>query len=350
MKNKIHHITYVLDASGSMTRHQHDLVKVTDAQIAGLAADSRNHPGEETRVSVFMFSSPHEKFRCLLYDMDVLHVPSILGMYRIEGGTALCDAMVQVISDLRMIPEKYGEHFHLVYLVSDGEELHSTQLARAMLPQVIRDLPQNVTIAAFTPGVSGKQFLMRYGFPPGNVSIWDPSREGSVLETGIAMAAATSSYMNATRSGTATKVANLFEAAAPRAADLKRGLTPLTPGSYYFEPVTAQDLAKIQNGRIDQFMELKTGRPYAPGLAYYQFGKRERIQDYKKIVVAVYDKATNSEQVYGGAGVRAKLGLPETGEVRISPGKWDRLGYKVFVLSTSNNRKLIPGTRVLIMR
>jgi len=353
MRNKIHHITYLLDRSTSMTPHRYDLVKVVDDLIRTLAEDSKNHPGEETRVSVFMFSSPHsQRFQCLLYDMDVLHVPSISGLYVIDGGTALCDAVVQVLEDLALIPEKYGEHFHLVYLVSDGEELHSTAQGRLKLPEMIRQLPANVTLGAFTPSITGKHFLMRYGFAQGNISVWDPTQAGAALEAGIAMASATTSYMSTTRSGMAKSVSNLFTANAPSAATVTKGLVPLTPGSYYFETVTAEDLARITNGRIDQFMELKTGKPYSPGLAYYEFTKRERVQGYKKVLVAVHDKPTNTERVYGGENARSMLGLPTDGisEVRVSPGEWNRKGYRVFILSTSNNRKLVPGTRVLVMR
>lgn len=364
MKNKIHHITYVLDQSGSMQRHLYDVPKVMDDLIAGLAEDSRNHPGEETRVSVFAFSNPHkERFECYLYDMDVLHVPSISGLYKITGGTALCDAMVQVIEDIAMIPEKYGEHFHLVYLLSDGEELHSTTQGRQRLPQLIRQLPQNVTLGAFTPSMQGKHFLMRYGFERDNISVWDPTQQGAVLEAGRTMAASTASYMATTRSGSATSVKNLFTANAPKAAELKRDLVPVTPGSYYFHSVTAEDLAQVANGRIEEVFELKerqavaagrqkTAQVYIPGRVYYEFSKRERIQHYKKIVIAIYDRSRNEEDVYSGPGVREKLGLPDDGksEVRISPGEWISKGYKVYVLSTSNNRKVVPGTRLLVMR
>lgn len=350
-KNKIHHVYYLLDQSGSMDPHKHDVPKVMDDLIRRLAEDSMNHPGEETRVSVFAFSSPHqERFECYLYDMDVFHIPSISGLYKIAGGTALCDAMVQVIEDIAAIPEQYGEHFHLAYLVSDGQELHSTAQGRQRLPQLIRMLPENVTLGAFTPSLTGKQFLMRYGFHKDNISVWDPTQQGAVLEAGRQMAASTSSYMAATRSGSAKSVSNLFTMNAPSAKDLKQGLTPVTPGSYYFENVTAEDLAKITNGRIDEFMALRTGKPYAPGRTYYEMTHRVRIQDYKQLAVAVLDSAANTETVYTGSNVRAMLGLPASGEVRVSPGDWNRKGYKVYILSTSFNRKLRPGTRVLVMR
>ena len=258
--------------------------------------------------------------------------------------------MVRTLNDLAAIPVQYGKHYHLVWLVSDGEELHSTHQGRANLAPMIARLPDYYTIAAFTPSVTGKHFLARYGFPEGNISIWDPSQANAIEEVGVAMASATTSYTTAIRSGTASSVKNLFEMNAPKAADLKRSLVPMTPGSYYFENVNPEDLARIENARIDQFMELKTGKGYAPGLAYYEMTKRERIQEYKKIAIAIWDSSTNTENVYVGPQVRVKLGLPETGEVRVSPGKWQGKGYKVYILSTSNNRKLVPGTRVLVMR
>jgi len=356
VENTIHHHTFLLDSSGSMMPHRSAVPEVQDGHIKALASDSRNHPNEETRVSVFQFSSPgrgHVDFECLLYDMDVLRVPSIKGMYKISGGTALCDNVIRTLNDLEALPVKYGKHFHLLWLISDGEELHSTHQGRASLAPKISRLPEYYTIAAFTPSATGKHFLARYGFPQGNISIWDPTQENAIEEIGFAVSAATSSYQATMRSGTASSVKNLFEMNAPKASDLKRSLVPLTPGSYYFETVTAEDLAQIQRGRIDQFMELKTGQAYTPGLVYYEMTQRVRIQPYKKIAVAIWDAKENREDVYVGPQVRVKLGLPEEKEkleVRVSPGKWSGKGYKVYVLSTSNNRKLVPGTRVLVMR
>ena len=363
MKNKIHHFWFLLDSSGSMQKHLRTVPEVMDAQTRNLAADSRNHPGEETRVSIFMFSSPgagHVDYECLLYDVDVLNVPSIAGKYRISGGTALCDSVVRLIEDMRLVPEKYGEHFHLAQVITDAQELHSSYEGRMGLPGLIRGLPGNITLAAFVPDAQAKVQLSRYGFPQGNISVWDPSRKDAVQEVGVAMAAATTSYMSTTRSGAATSVTNLFEMAAPKASELKRDLIPMTPGSYYFEEVTAADLAQIERGRLDQFMELKARQRdpgstyrYVPGKCYYQFTVRARVQYYKKFAIAMLDQQRNMEDVLVGDGIREKLGLPpesERREVRISPGKWQGKGYSVYVLSTSNNRKLLPGTRVLVMR
>jgi hypothetical protein len=350
-QNIISHIVLILDRSTSMTPHEKAVPQVGDKLIAGLAA--HRIPDQETRITVYTFSTPQagaiSAATCLIYDMDVLRVPSIAGMYEVAGGTALCDAMLDVIADLKLTPEKYGDHSFLVYLLTDGEELHSTSGGRRALPGVIGALPDNWTLAGFTPNATGKHWLTRWGFPPGNIEIWDPARNDAVEEAGAAMASATGAYLTS-RSAGVRSTTSLFTMNAPSVSELKRTLTPLTQGSYFFLTVDEESLRQVERGRIDQFTALKTGKPYSPGMVFYEMTVRVRIQDHKKVAVAIWDKASNAEQVYSGAHARAMLGLPEKGEVRVSPGPWSAKGYKVFIASTSYNRRLIPGTRVLVLR
>jgi len=351
-QNVINHFTWMLDASSSMQRHAADLVAFADMQIRDLAEKSRSHD-QETRVTIYTFSNPpyHDGLnaKCLIYDMDALRVPSVAGLYRAYGGTALCDAMLDVIADLTMIPEKYGDHSHVLHVITDGEELHSTLEGKRRLPGVIAGLPGNWTLAAFVPGPAERDQLTRYGVPAGNIRIWDPEKEGAVQEIAVAAAAATDSYMTS-RSAGVRSTTNLYAMNAPSVSELKRTLTPLTQGSYFFLTVDEESLRQVERGRIDQFTALKTGKPYSPGMVFYEMTVRVRIQDHKKVAVAIWDKTSNAEQVYSGAHARAMLGLPEKGEVRVSPGPWSAKGYKVFIASTSYNRRLIPGTRVLVLR
>lgn len=363
-QGQIIHVIKIFDLSSSMQWHVEPLIKVADAQITEMATASKASD-QETRVTIYTFSSPpyHDnlKAKCLIYEKDVLRVPSIAGMgLRAIGNTALCDAVLTVIDEVRVTPEKYGDHSFLVYLLTDGEENSSQYGAKETLPRVIRALPGNWTLAAFVPSHGAKRLLGNYGFAPGNIEIWDPSKKDAIEEVGVAMASATSGYM-AMRSATGAKsTTNLFSMNAPKAADIKRNLVSLTPGSYGFENVNAEDLARIENARIDRFMELKVnderarrGKPrdyvFTPGRAYYQMTKRERIAHDKQIAIAIWNPATNDEDVYVGPEARKMLGLPTDGtNVRISPGSFK--GYTVFVLTKSYNRKLVPGTRVLVMR
>src|SRR5260370_37155126 len=113
----INHQTWLLEASSSMLGQAVDVIKVVDTQITVLA-DRSKFSDQETRVSVFTFSSPtyhgNKMAECLVWDTDVLRAPSIAGLYKPYGNTALCSAMVKVITDLRMIPEIYGDHANLM--------------------------------------------------------------------------------------------------------------------------------------------------------------------------------------------------------------------------------------------
>jgi hypothetical protein len=343
----INHEVILLDASGSMHDHAASVIKVTDALIATLASQAGVFPDQETRISVYAFSSGYSgraNVRCLIWDRDVLRVPSIAGLYTADGGTPLCDAMVAMITDIRGIPVKYGDHTVLAYLVSDGLENTSSHANRAMLPQMIRSVPETWTLAGLVPSVQAKQILVRYGFAPGNVEVWDPSRKEAVEEVGRRIQQTQTVYASA-RSAGVRSTTSLFQMAAPSVSAVKSILTPLTPGSYYFEEVTPERLAQIENGRIDQFAQLVTGKPYVPaGKIFYEMTKRETIQGNKSLAVV-----TESD-VYMGNGVRAMLRLPEDGKtsVRVRPGRWK--DYEVFITTGSFNRKLQAHSRVLFMR
>lgn len=354
--NWITHQIIVLDASGSMIRHTSSVIKVTDSLISYLASSAGNFPEQETRITVYAFSTDLPGgCKCLIWDKDVLRVPSISGLYRAGGGTPLCEAVTAVIRDVREIPVKYGDHSVLGYVVTDAGEggEHSQEHVRRALPGLIRSLPDTWTLAGLVPGVWSKQQLITYGFAPGNIEIWDPSRREGVEEMGERIRVSSDAYATAYASAgpsAVRSVKSLFTMASPSASDLKRTLTPLTPGSYYFEEVTADDLAKIERGRLDQFMKLKTGKPYMPGdpVTFYQMDRRVRIQKNKRIAVAIPDHQGKTVDVYSGSGARSKLGLPEDADVRVTPARWP--DYRVFVESTSFNRRLYPGTSVLVMR
>ncbi len=374
--NIVNHEVIILDASSSMQMHTSNVVKVTDALIQQLASQVSLHPDQETRITVYAFSSENyldgRAYQCLIWDKDVLRVPSIAGLYKPHGNTALIAMTMQVIEDIKSIPVQYGDHAVLVYVVTDGYEnwshhqgnlgLEHWQYKTDQLPSKIGNLPDTWTMAAMVPGLAAKRVLAGWGFHGGNIEVWDPSRQDAMEEVGRSLSVSSAAYAGMRASGLRS-TRDLYSMNAPSASAIQHVLTPMTPGSYYFEDVTPDDLAQIDNGRIDQFMELKTGKSYAPGNAYYQMIKRERIQHYKKLAIHVRSNdikrfggktwnhpAGTPEGVYVGSGARNLLGLPDDGhsEVRISPPKAQ--GYDVYILSTSMNRKLYPGTKVLVMR
>ena len=89
-------------------------------------------------------------------------------------------------------------------------------------------------------------------------------------------------------------------------------------------------------------MESKLKRAYRLGEGYYELVKSEKIQSKKQ--VAIFDRKRS--ELYTGAAARQLLGLPDQ-EVKVAPGY--HKDFDIFVQSTSINRKLIAGQKLIVM-
>jgi von Willebrand factor type A domain len=340
-QNYINHIAIVLDASLSMSHHSADVVKVADSQIKNLAEQSKIHD-QETRVSVYTFSY-ESQIECLIYDKDVLRMPSISGLYKASGQTALCSATTVAIKDLQLTPEKYGEHAFLIYVVTDGQENNSRLNDIRDLPGLINGLPDHWTLAAFVPDASGVHFAKKFGFPAGNIAVWNTS--DSFSEVGEVIRRTSETFMTNRAAGIRGS-RNLFNMKTVDVKDIKKTLVPMTPGSYFFATVTPDKTSGAEKIRIDEFCQKEFGS-YTPGDGLYEMTKRENIQDYKKI--AIWIPKDNHLYVGKAGEMRSLLGLPQgSGTIRVGPG--DHPDYKIFIESRSNNRNLFTGTELLVMR
>lgn len=328
-ENYINHIVLVLDASASMTLNATQLIKVADNQIAYLAQRSKELD-QETRITVYSFSN-RDNIKCLVYDKDVLRMPSIADLYRTSGSTALVDATLQALADLALTPEKYGEHAFLMYVLTDGAENNSAHRPQELMDK-IGSLPDHWTIAAFVPNQDGVFEAKKQGFPAQNIAVWDATSERGIQEAGETIRRTTETFMVNRQSGIRGS-RNLFALATPTVQAVAANLDSLHAGQFRMYPVEAE-------GRIDEFVEGKTGRAYKLGEAYYQLMKPEIIQPQKKVAI------WSNHRVYIGDEARQLLGLPDH-HVRVTPG--DHPDYEIFVQSTSNNRKLIAGTKLLIL-
>lgn len=342
--NIINHTVLVIDESDSMHRHAREVVKVADNHITWLAERSKQL-NQETRITVYLFSSRGTP-RCIIYDMDVLRVPSLKDRYRPRGMTALIDATSLAITDLRLTPEKYGDHSFLIYVITDGMENQSVHTPEH-LSALIKSLPEHWTLGVFVPDQRGVFSAKTYGFPAGNISTWDTSDNAGFTEVGETIRKTTEQYMQGRAKGV-RGTRSLFQVNAD-ASTVTKTLTPLTDGSFYFLDVSIEPgmpssisyATKKPAVRIDDFIQHKTGSPYNPGKFLYEFTKPEKIQGDKLVAVEVKGK------VYTGAAARSVLQLPNY-EVRVRPG--DHKDCTIFVQSTSFNRKLPEGTRVLALR
>jgi hypothetical protein len=330
-ENYINHVGLVLDESLSMSPHRENLIRVADGQIKYLARRSQELD-QETRVTVYTFSN---QVKCLIYDKDALRLPSIRGLYRPSGATALIDATLKSLDDLSLTPEIYGDHAFLNFVLTDGQENvsgnHPTTLKNRL-----HSLPAHWTVAVLVPDQRSKFDAQGFGFAPENIAVWDPSNSAGIEEVGKTIRDATENFMVA-RSRGVRGTRSLFSTGvdAVNRETVTAHLTALRDGSYYLIPVH-------ERMQIRPFIESR-GMHYHLGKAYYQLMKTEHIQGNKQI--AVREKSTN--RVYTGPEARSLLGLPNE-TVKVKPDQNPL--YDVFVQSTSVNRNLIPNTDVLVLR
>ncbi|MEV6978949.1 vWA domain-containing protein [Kitasatospora sp. NPDC093806] len=356
ISHKVNHVSLVVDRSGSMRQHEQQLVRVVDEFVKGLQEES-DRLGHETRVSLYAFD--HE-VQNLVWDMDVKHLPSLRGLYKVaNGATALIEAGVKSVDDLKNIWEGYGEHSFLQVVVTDGEEnasgysesgrMHTRggdqgkAALRSWMDRIRRamdELPDHWTSAILVPNSLAKRTAQEYGFPAGNIAIWDADSSKGVEEAIGTVKSAATSFLRGREQGV-RGTRNLFTMGQDlSSADVRANLDALDAGKYILVPVD-------QPTPIREFVTT-SGHPYTTGCAYYELSKREKIQGGKQLAVAEKDPATGrmTGKVFSGPAARQLLGLPQS-EATVKPG--DNPSYTVFVQSTSVNRKLVPGTKLLVM-
>ncbi|BCM64680.1 MULTISPECIES: vWA domain-containing protein [Streptomyces] len=341
-QNYINHVALVLDASSSMSHLSRKVVEVADQQIAYLARRSRELD-QETRVTVYVFADTVE---CVIYDKDVLRMPSLKQLYRAGGMTALLAAALKSQRELAQTAQLYGDHSFLTFVLTDGQENASHRCPDApardprelvgAVAEMIETQADNWTLAVLVPDQMGRREAIQCGFPKDNVAIWDATSTQGLEEAGQVIQLATEKFMVGRTQGIrgSRAVFSVGADAVNKDTIEAAGLTPADPSTYQLLPVARE--AAIRDWVV------ASGHTYRTGGAFYQLSKSEKIQARKQI--AVLEKKT--DRVYTGPEARALLGLPDV-EVRVKPDHND--DFTIFVQSTSVNRKLVANTRLLLM-
>src|SRR5262249_44373905 len=112
---------------------------------------------------------------------------------------------------------------------------------------------------------------------------------------------------------------------------IPRNLASVPSGRFQVLDVD-KDVA-IQNFCKSEGLTFKTGR------GFYEFTKSETVQGYKEVILMEKDTG----DLFEGTKARTMIGLKAGVDERLKPAALDK--YVVFVQSTSNNRKLVGGTR-----
>lgn len=142
-------------------------------------------------------------------------------------------------------------------------------------------------------------------------------------------------------------------ASAPRSRGQKRGRgVAADPTSATVDPA-AQTLEPVPPGRFQRLhvqdpitikdFVLAAGAIFKPGQGFYEITKPEEVSAKKEIIL----ENVATADMFTGVAARQMLHLPVDGPPeRLSPGEVP-VGYRAYIQSTSNNRKLMGGTKFL---
>lgn len=110
------------------------------------------------------------------------------------------------------------------------------------------------------------------------------------------------------------------------------------------DPSRFQVLGVVKDQDIKSFV-VDSGARFRIGNGFYEWTKRETIQEQKEVVLV--DRITGD--MWSGAAARDMLGLPFGQRDDLSPTTAHKVlsEYKVYIQSTSNNRKLTKNTKFL---
>lgn len=372
-KNLTTHVALVLDRSVSMDHLTEKTIQVADELVAFLAEQSKAN-NQEWRVSVYTFGND---VSCHIWDMDVLRLPSMKEHYRIDGNTALIDAVNTALDDGEKITEHRGDHAFLVYVLTDGEENWSAgeharrsggyppygvgQILSDRLRKRLKSLPDNRTMAVLAPNANGRRYMQDLGF--NNIELWDASSEAGMEKAAQSIKTSATAYMTARTQGAAglrSMKGGLFVGANVNAQAVKAAnLVPLDPKQRKITVVVKTEdsfekVVKPANSRrkvaetgwfvkIEDYVKRVNKGEYPLGDAFYELVKSERVQGDKEIAVVEVD----TNKVFVGDGARQLLGLPDH-VVSVKPDM--NPDYKIFIQSNSLNRHLPHGSSVMVLK
>ena len=332
----------ILDHSGSMASNGKTRAAMADFNqlIDGLQKDTADYQ-VATLVSVLgcgVITSEHTGYRATYGNKfsTVLTPPQSIqkmNTYSANGNTPLYDAIGMLVQHFDGMPDSKEAQI-LIEVLSDGEENGSKSYYETTIRDLIKekDALDNWTFVART---NNPHQFTGIGFHTDNIEVWDGQTEQSLVRTTLESTQSRSSYLAAVSTGTLRKTTSFYtDLSKVSLADVQGNMTDISKNVRVFQLPTTEV--------IQPFVEKMMGS-YVKGTAFYQLTKTEDVvQDYK--ILLVLDKKSGA--VYSGRDARSLLSLPTTGNCKIIPGNHGN--FEVYIQSTSINRKLPGGSKLII--
>ena len=322
-------IVMVVDRSGSMASYKNEVVNAVNNQIR-IHKEQAKAGGYNAKVAIVTFN----EYPSLDIPFTAIDNAGEIDPVTFEarGNTALYDAIAHGIINIQL---KEGRS--LVIVIADGEENSSKTYNLASIASWIKtQLARECVTFAFCVPPGRKYLASQFGLTPESFMEWEGSVQGAV-KMDNAIYSGTRSLYSSYNAG-ATYSTNYF---APQLDNLN----PQVVDTNLDEVTSKYNVHTVNTSNpeslvISNFVN-SIGKSYSPGKAYYELTKKEKVQDYKNVVLL--DKDTR--KLYTGANIRSLLGIPNGGTIELNPSFNPK--YKVFVKSMSWNRKLVNGTQVL---
>lgn len=328
-------ISILLDDSGSMAGCYGEAVKQVNENLR-MAKAKASETGVETTVSMYLFGGANV-VRCIYRDRPVAEAPELGPTFASGPSTPLVDAIGTALSDALGSEGAADENTSfLLICATDGGENSSRFYTQARMQALLATaMKTGRWTPVFMVPHGHKSAMLGLGVSADNVMEWENTRRGAEHAFNQTLQA-TSNYMTLRSAG--VKSTEKFYATTDLSkldkSEVKANLTDISGNFRSFEVAKEAD--------IKTFAEEKTGRPYVLGSVFYALTKKEKVQASKSMLIMEKGK----KAIWGGKEARDLLGVPVGVDVTVTPG--NHAGYDVYVKSTSVNRKLVRGTKVLI--
>jgi hypothetical protein len=319
-------VAIVVDESGSMGHLVSPVRKMVKGVLDTLAKVQRE-TGHTYTINLWTFN---DNARRLYAGYSPASVPRSF-CYAPSGGTALYHAVIEATMAL---PAVHGKDANLVIVVTDGYDNVSSYhgVAQNNFKNFIRNrqADDHHTFVFHVPPGHKAGFVKLSGVPADNVNEWEATDEGT-RTVEVKTSGGIEAYATARGMGQTHTEKYFTDASKITSADL-----------YNKRATNFADYTVNKEQSAKEFAEHTTRKRYVIGQLFYQLMKAERVQENKEVVIQ--DKAT--KYIYAGPDIRRLIGIPAGKKVKVDPG--NHAMYDVFIQSTSVNRILPRGTKVLL--